>query len=331
MPAILIRGRADRSHYGLRLGLVNNMPDAALSSTLRQFLDVLEAASVGLRVQVFLLSLPGLPRGDLGERHLRENLHFDTTHLPGLGLDGLIVTGTEPKKANLKDEPYWPAFTSMLDWIDREGPPAIFSCLAAHAAVLHYDGIDRQRLPEKCFGLFPHTVTTDDPLTAGLPATFEVAHSRCNAVSTDALEACDYEVLTASPEAGADLFVARRRNPMVFFQGHPEYDLRTLGREYQRDVRRFLHGERDTYPPEPRFYFNPAEQDALAAFRARAEAERDEALMTDFPQLAERLRSTSGPSSVAATIYGAWLQQIAGSNIRESRARRELALHGAGA
>jgi homoserine trans-succinylase len=31
-------------------------------------------------------------------------------------LDGLIVTGTEPKAANFVDEPYWAAFSQLVDW-----------------------------------------------------------------------------------------------------------------------------------------------------------------------------------------------------------------------
>lgn len=311
MPAILIRGPADRSNYGLRLGIVNNMPDAAMSNTLRQFLDVLEGASVGLRVQVFLLAMPQIARGDIGKKHMRENPHFDASQIASMGLDALIVTGTEPKAPHLKDEPYWPALASLFDWIDREGPPTVFSCLAAHAAVLHYDGIERQRLSEKRFGFFPHTITGKDALTANLPPLFTVAHSRCNEVPGEALEAGGYRVLTASAEAGADLFVKQRRNTLMFFQGHPEYDIRALGREYQRDVRRFLTGERDTYPSEPRFYFNPTELEVLNAFRARAEANRGEDLMTEFPPLAERFRAALGTSQIAAAVYGVWLRQIA--------------------
>ena len=31
-------------------------------------------------------------------------------------LDGLIVTGTEPKAANFVDEPYWAAFSQLVEW-----------------------------------------------------------------------------------------------------------------------------------------------------------------------------------------------------------------------
>ncbi len=331
MPAVLVRSHAERGHYGLKLGIVNNMPDAAMAATLRQFLDVLEAASAGFRVQVYLFSLPDLMRGEVGKRHLRENLHFDTRQLPLMELDALIVTGTEPKRTNLKEEDYWPALAQMFDWIDAEGPPAVFSCLAAHAAVLHYDGIERRRLPEKRFGLFHHTVVTPDALTDGLPPSFDVAHSRWNEVPKDALLDAGYRILTASPEAGSDLFVAQRRNPLLFFQGHPEYDARALGLEYRRDVRRYLVGERADYPNEPCDYFNPAERELLGAFRARAQDTGDETLMNDFPPLAERFRTTAGVSLYAANVYGAWLRGIADAKQLKRRTIRRGAVEHAGA
>ena len=52
----------------------------------------------------------------------------------------------------------WPALAALFDWIERDGPSAAFSCLGAHAAVLHFDGIERRRLPEKRCGLFEHAV-----------------------------------------------------------------------------------------------------------------------------------------------------------------------------
>lgn len=312
MPAILQRARPGRID-GLRLGIVNNMPDAALLSTARQFLNAVEAATPDLRVYVTLYSLPGVPRDDTGRKHLAENGYNDFTALTGAGLDAVIVTGTEPREADLKDEPYWSSLTALFDWIAREELPASFSCLAAHAAVLHYDGIAREKLPRKCFGLFDHHTNGHDDLTLSLPGSFKVAHSRWNRVPADALGEKGYRILTESSEAGVELFAKDKR---VFFQGHPEYDTQTLGREYLRDVRRYLSGARDTYPEVPRNYFNATEKEMLDRFRARATRERDEELMSHFPVLANRF-PMQARRSVAASVLGAWLSGIAAAKRAE--------------
>jgi hypothetical protein len=41
------------------VGLVNNMPDTALQSTERQFLELIDAAAGGMAVRLRLFSLPG--------------------------------------------------------------------------------------------------------------------------------------------------------------------------------------------------------------------------------------------------------------------------------
>ena len=325
MPAVLQRARPGKQLDGIRVGIVNNMPDKALLSTARQFLNVIEAASPDFRVYVSLYSVPAVPRTDTGHRHLAENSYQDLTHLKAADLDALIVTGTEPKAADLRDEPYWPQLSGLFDWILREGPPAAFSCLAAHAAVLHYDGIERRPLRAKRFGLFEHAKCAHDPLTARLPQSFKVAHSRWNELPAEALGEKGYRILTEAPEAGVELFARDGCNRLLFFQGHPEYDARSLGREYHRDVKRFLNGEREDYPDVPRHYFNATEKELLDRFRQRAARARHPALIDQFPRLPDRL-ATGG--SVAGAVYGAWLGPIAAAR-KDAAPRFAEAGHGA--
>jgi homoserine O-succinyltransferase len=310
MPAVLYTPRARTFGDDLRLGIVNNMPDKALLSTARQFLSVIDQATPDFRVFVSLFSLPGIARTETGKRHLLDNSYRSLSDIQDANLDAVIVTGTEPREQNLKDEPYWGALSELFDWIDGEGPSALFSCLAAHAAVLHFDGIERRRLEKKRFGLFDHATTGHDSLTDRLPSSFKVAHSRWNEIPEDVLGEKGYRILTESSEAGADLFVKERRNLMLFFQGHPEYDASTLGREYQRDVRRFLAGEREDYPNVPCGYFNLSEKELLDRFRGRAIRSRDEGLMEQYPALANRFPHPQG-KSIAAAVFRAWLSKIA--------------------
>src|SRR5215470_11780553 len=80
----------------LRIGLINNMPDAALQSTERQFVELLEAAATNVVVQLRLLQLPQVPRSESGRRYLA-NAYADSAELLNRRFDGLIVTGTEPQ------------------------------------------------------------------------------------------------------------------------------------------------------------------------------------------------------------------------------------------
>jgi len=307
------RARAD----ALTIGLVNNMPDAALEQTERQFRALLAAAAGAVPLRLALFTLPDVPRDEVARARLAGYAPFGT--ITTAGLDALVVTGTEPRAADLRDEPYWDTLTGLLDWAEASGVPTVLSCLAAHAAVLHADGIARVRLPEKRFGVFAHETVQRHPLTCGLAAGFAAPHSRWNEVSEAALAACGWQVLTRSAEAGPDLFVRQRRSLTVCFQGHPEYEPDTLLREYKRDVRRFLAGTRADYPPLPRGAVAPDAWPALAAFRDRAQASRDAALMAAFPPLASPPWHGAAPwRAAAATVWGnvlAWVREAAAHHV----------------
>jgi len=293
----------------VEIGIVNNMPDAALESTERQFIGLLATASEKTPVRVRLFSLPGIPRGEVARRYV-ESQYADIGELWNTQLDGLIVTGTEPRDA-LTAEPYWPAFTRLVDWAERNTASTVWSCLAAHAAVLHLDGVDRQALANKCFGIFQCERILNHPLMSTLATLLQVPHSRWNDLPESALAACGYGMLSRSPEIGADMFVKDFGSLFVFLQGHPEYEAATLLREYRRDVGRFLRGERKRYPAQPQRYFDQATAQALDVFRTQALADRSEGLLENFPATSLRdLLINSGRAS-AVRFYRNWLACIA--------------------
>ena len=290
----------------LDIGLVNNMPDAALHATERQFLALLQAT--GIEIRLTLYTLPEVPRGDFGREHVSR--YSDLRDLWKSHHDGLIVTGTEPRAADLKDEPYWDSLTRVLEWAEDHTYSTILSCLAAHAGILHIDGIARRPLGDKRFGVFECARVSDHPLTAAAPSHLQMPQSRWNEVPEEALLACGYRVLTRSEEAGVDSFVKQRKSLFVFFQGHPEYEATTLLLEYRRDIGRFLRRERETYPPMPHGYFDEETVTALTALQERARLDRREELLAEFPTAMAAGKVSNTWRSTAESLYRNWLQYI---------------------
>jgi homoserine O-succinyltransferase len=307
----------------IEVGLVNNMPEAALEATEQQFLELLGAAAGDSWVHLRFFSLPGVPRSERGRSYLSRSYH-DAADIRHAKLDGLIVTGTEPKAADLADEPYWPAFTQLVDWAARNTISTVWSCLAAHAAVLHLDGIARVPLREKRIGVFDCDRLADHPLTRDLPARPVVPHARWNELSEDTLVANGYQVLTRSPAAGVDTFVRQAQSLFLFFQGHPEYGAGALLSEFRRDVGRFLKGERDRYPAMPQHYFDAATEAALAAFRQRAERQRSEELLAEFP-VPPNPAVVANWQPFALTIYRNWLSALSAEKQRLLRPAQYMA------
>jgi homoserine O-succinyltransferase len=293
----------------VNLALINNMPDAALEDTELQFFELLDLASGDVPVVLKLYSLPEVPRTDRGLRHLNE-FYFELDDLLNNRFDGAIVTGTEPRQPNLREEPYWRVLADVLDWAERNTVSTVLSCLAAHAGVLHSDGIPRCPLPDKQFGVFESTKACEHELTRHAPGLMRFPHSRWNEVRHDSLTACGYTVLTQSANAGIDLFVKQKKKSLfVHFQGHPEYFAPTLLKEYRRDIRRFLAGDRETYPTMPYGYFDAAAAQLLTDFRKAALAQPHPEQLAFFPEtVGETLQNTW--KSSATCIYRNWLQYV---------------------
>jgi homoserine O-succinyltransferase len=291
------------------IGLVNNMPDTALHSTETQFAGLLQAACGGRAVRLRLTSLPGLPRSLEALEHLRRS-YWSFEELLGSRLDAVIVTGTEPRAAVLTEEPYWQHFLQLLSFAREHTAASIWSCLAAHGAVLSMDGIERQRLPEKRCGVYQHEILSGHPLLDGVSAPLPMPHSRWNELPPDHLRAAGYTVLSWSDESGADAFVREERSVLLFFQGHPEYEDTTLLKEYRRDVGRYLNGQQPHYPTLPRGYLSADAAELLAEFRERALASRTPALLESFPfaPVAASLGNRWRPSATA--LYSNWLSLI---------------------
>jgi homoserine O-succinyltransferase len=310
------------SAASIHIGLINNMPDGALEATERQFLTLLNsaAAAKGIAVRLSLYALPDLPRTESGLRRIGR-CYSRIENLWDSHLDGLIVTGAEPQAANLKDEPYWGSLTTVLDWAEHHTHSIVLSCLAAHAALQHVDGISRRRLGGKRFGVFECAQASDHQLMAGVPSLLQTPHSRWNDVSEKELTDCGYRVLTRAKDGSVDTFVKQRKSLMVCFQGHPEYESDTLLLEYRRDVGRYLRRERETYPGLPEGYFDCDAADALTTLQQRALSDRDGELLRDFPAVQPGKRGPNAWSPAAGRIYGNWLTHLRAEKERRVKER----------
>ncbi|MGA8612016.1 MAG: homoserine O-succinyltransferase [Xanthobacteraceae bacterium] len=299
------------------VGLINNMPDAALKSTERQFVDLMRESTHSTVVRLMLFSIPEVPRSDAALRDMAGR-YRDVSELWDTRLDGLIVTGTEPRSRDLKDEPYWNALGQVIDWAREHTASTIWSCLAAHAAVLRVDGIERQLLPEKCSGVFGCEAIEQHAMTRGVAMPMRIPHSRLNDLPERALKSCGYRILTRSPVVGVDMFVKQERSFNVFLQGHPEYETDSLLREYRRDIDRYLRGEREHYPAAPQGYLDEESVAWANAFRHRALADRDGELIKAFPIRELEARLNGNWRRAAAAIYENWFDYL-----KERKAERQ--------
>ena len=251
-----------RARKRLEIGLVNNMGDQALKATERQFKGLVSAAASDLDLRFRVFALKGIHRSASARDYIAA--HYEpASAILGSELQALIITGAQPQADRLDEEPYWEELVELIDWAKFNTTSTILSCLAAHAAVLHLDGIQRRRLVNKCAGVFAFTTKRTHPLVGRKGSDRIIPHSRHNDLLEPELEQSGYSVLTASPTYGVDTFIKSFGSQFVFLQGHPEYEANSLAREYRRDVSLYLRRETDRMPTWPGGYFDRHAEVAL--------------------------------------------------------------------
>lgn len=297
-----------RPRRPLRVGLVNNMPDAAFQETESRWVQLL-SGDRELGVALSLFTLPGIRRGP-DVQALIEEQYLGLEALEDFSPDALVVTGAEPTVVDLREEPFWGAMEELLWWARSEVPSMLLSCMSAHAALLSFDGVNRRLRLEKCSGVFAHALDEAHPLMAEV-ANLSLPHSRFNEVPPSELEAVGFRVLASSGDAGWAVAVGERDDcEVLLFQGHPEYTLLTLLREYRRDVRRYLSGTQGFYPSLPVGYLGEDAVAALARFEALAKTgEKGPALMDEFPFELAASQVTADWEGAARKLMRNWLSR----------------------
>ncbi|MCP4045295.1 MAG: homoserine O-succinyltransferase [Gammaproteobacteria bacterium] len=292
----------------LHIGFLNMMPDAALEATERQFIRLVGNCNRIAQFYVYPFSLPGLSRSDKTLDYI-EQFYCKFEDLQEQGLDALIITGANVANPNLEEEPFWEPLMEVVRWANQNVASTLCSCLATHALLKYLHGIERQPLPQKRWGVYSHRISRPGhPLLRGINTRFDVPHSRYNEISRQQLEDAGLTILVESSDGGVHMAVSEDQFRLIYFQGHPEYDVNSLLKEYKRELVRYLNGELHTPPPYPEHYFS-TEAESLArqileqAMQAQVGAQPSSSLLEE--QLEPMLDNTWGDTAKA--VVNNWL------------------------
>ena len=304
----------------IRIGFLNMMPDLALRATERQFLRLVAAGGDECLIRIRPFTISGLDR--MGEARAYTEQCYDTfTDVQADDLDGLVFTGANPGESELRDEKFWDEYEQVIAWANEHIPTTMCSCLASHAVINVLHGVERSRcVPGKRWGVFSHQVTdVDHPLVADMELEFHAPRSHVHEMTAQQLQARGIKVLAFSPDADFHIAVSPDGFKWVFLQGHPEYDAVSLLKEFQREVRRFVAGERSDYPEYPQNYLSQSAKQRLAQFKdALLVALEHSKPRPVFPE-SEVLPSISNPWRVhGEVLFRNWIRMIVSN--AESRA-----------
>ena len=309
------RSRPAGERAGIAVGLINNMADQALKITERQFGSLVSEAAGDIGVSFRIFALKSTPRSPRALDYINARYEPASAAMDG-ELDALIITGAQPQADRLSDEPYWDELAELIEWAKLHTTSTILSCLAAHAGVLHLDGVERRPLPEKCTGVFGFTAERTHPLVGKQGRVRLIPHSRYNGLLQSELEQAGYVVLSSSRGSGVDSFVKCFGSQFVFLQGHPEYDANSLAREYRRDMDRYLRGETERKPARPGGYFGAEAEAELRAMERSAQEDRCRMQIKDISVIDALAPTEATWREAAIAFYRSWIEMIANANIR---------------
>ena len=150
--------------------------------------------------------------------------------------DGMVITGAPVEHLAFEDVDYWPELCEIMEWSKTNVHSTFHICWGAQAGLYYHYGINKQSLPEKLFGVFPHTADYKRSiLLRGFDDTFWVPHSRHTTIKREDVDAVPALKTIASSEKGGIYIVMSKEGRQIFVTGHSEYDAETLGNEYNRD------------------------------------------------------------------------------------------------
>ncbi len=220
----------------LRLLLLNLMPVKITTET--HLLRML--SNTPLQVEVTLLNTLSHTSKNTPIEHL-QTFYKTFDEVKHKRFDGLIITGAPVEMLEFEEVDYWDELTQIMDWAEHNVTSTLYICWAAQAGLYYHYGVPKYQLPQKMFGIFPHTLNNPKaPIVRGFDDEFMVPHSRHTEIRREDIEkVARLEIVSESTLSGVYLVrdVESRR---IFVTGHSEYDALTLSAEYERDMAKCL-------------------------------------------------------------------------------------------
>lgn len=232
----------------LQVVILNIMP--VKQDTELQLLRAL--ANTPLQVDITFLNMKSHVSSHTSPYHL-DRFYTTFDQIRYRKYDGLVITGAPVEDMTFEDVDYWEELCEIMDWAETHVTSTLHICWGAQAGFYHYYGINKKKLSEKLFGIYPHKVSNrKTPLVRGFDDVFLAPHSRHTETPAAEIHACkEVTVLAESEEAGVFLAIAEN-GKKIFVNGHPEYDRYTLHNEYYRDLNKGLpiHIPYNYYPED---------------------------------------------------------------------------------
>lgn len=231
---IFVMSRERAAHQDirpLRILVLNIMPKKL--ETELQLLRLL--SNTAIQVDVSLLRMESHVSKHTAQSHM-DAFYTTLSEIRGQFFDGMIITGAPVEQLPFEEVDYWGEICDLMAWSRTHVFSTLHICWGAQAGLYYHFGVPKYPLPQKMFGIFPHTAEMKhSALLRGFDDVFYVPHSRHTEVRREDIEKVKALRILASSEQAGVYIAANRNGRQYFITGHAEYDRSTLAQEYFRD------------------------------------------------------------------------------------------------
>ena len=217
----------------LQLGILNLMPEPEVYQAELQDLFAPERDNLSMHWMLpqnskYLQGRDAAPRGYTTFQQLTSQVK----------LDALIVTGAPVEHLEFERVSYWEELQQIFQY-SLAHECALFGICWGALALGKFIGIDKRRLPEKYFGIHElKTLAPDHGLTRTMPASYFwpfSTHAWFEETSVQRLINAGKLVALAKTADLDFALLASADGRVTLCLGHPEYPLKRLRAEWQRD------------------------------------------------------------------------------------------------
>ena len=215
----------------LEIVLLNLMPTKIVTET--QLSRLL--GNTPLQVNLELMHTSSHKSKNVSQEHLL-TFYKSFEELKDRKFDGMVITGAPVEQMPFEDVDYWQELCEIMEWSKTHVHSTFHICWGAQAGLYYHYGVPKYDLPQKLFGVYPHTADYKRSiLLRGFDDVFYAPHSRHTTVLREDIEKVPGLKIIASSEEAGVYAVMNKGGRHIFVTGHSEYDPLTLETEYLRD------------------------------------------------------------------------------------------------
>ncbi|MCF6515308.1 homoserine O-succinyltransferase [Lactobacillus sp. S2-2] len=151
--------------------------------------------------------------------------------------DGFIISGAPIDKLEFDQVYYFDEIKKLINQLNKLNISQLYICWGAMAALHHLYGFNKNILPNKFFGVYPHYILNNSSLIGGLKNGFQAPHARYAEMDLSNINSFPKLKVVAETTNRHAFLIENQQEKQIFLFSHLEYNQNDLYKEYLRETK----------------------------------------------------------------------------------------------